>query len=154
MNLKQFLTLFEAKKKKSVGSQVPMNDPASQSKNMEDIKLKKDKDVGFIKPGSIDRKNNKGSLVNFRQMGKWNYVKGYLMSLAIPYVSHKWESSGDIVVQVDPEYCTKMSFKAGKNGELDKKFYKMIEDAGFKTETIKFVTKPIEGKETTIVVTA
>lgn len=149
MKLKQFLAIFEAK----TGSQKPKNEPAKQGMNMKDVPAKKDKDTGFIKPGSGKQKEARPSLENFKQMGKWNYVKGCLMSLAVPYVSHKCEPSGDITVQIDPEWCKKNEYKCGKDGLLDKKFYEFIEENGFKTETISFVCKQIEDKKVTDVVT-
>lgn len=148
MKLLQFLNLFEAKK---AAKKTETNKPAEQGKNLENIALKKDKDVGFIKPGKAEKKEARSSLANFKQMGKWNYVKGMLMNLAIPYVSHKWEQSGDIIVQIDPEYCAKMKYKFGKDGVLDKKFYDMLADAGFQTETIKFVTSKIDDKPEAVV---
>jgi hypothetical protein len=143
MKLKQFMNIFEAKKETSKKT---ANKPAEQGKNLENIDLKKKEDVGFIKPGNTKKKESAGSLANFKQMGKWNYVKGMLMNLAIPYVSHKWEQSGDIIVQIDPEYCAKNKYKSGKDGVLDKKFYEMIEEAGFRTETVKFTTTEVEDK--------
>ena len=149
MKLKQFLKLYEAKKK--VGSQSPKNDPAELGTSLDPIELKKGKDPGFIKPGKPTER--KGGLPGFVQMTKWNLMKGACLSLGIPIVAHKFDSHGNITVQIDDAWCEREGYKSNKDGELEKKFKEMLTQNNYDTETFTFLSKEIPQKQVQTVVT-
>jgi hypothetical protein len=108
---------------------------------------KEKKSKAEFKPEYNDKGEYQGPLTQLQRQEKRQYIKGMLVSNNIKFHRITIDANAKVMVEIDSNWCEEQGYKCDKDGNIDKKFLKMLEEKGIKYDTITFSVRDTKAKE-------